>query len=88
MAINVGENQRGNVERTIQRHCYYWAQDTEQRQTKKNNNTEYYKDEHCGSHQKNNSGELGCSERVSNSCFLQDTHHVTHIVTFCKSLSL
>ena len=52
MAINVGENQRGNVERTIQRHSYYWAQDTEQRQTKKNNNTEYYKDEHRGSHQK------------------------------------
>jgi hypothetical protein len=49
-------------------------QDTEQRQTKKNNNTKYYKDEHRESHQKNNSGKLGCSERVSNSCFWDFPH--------------
>ena len=33
--INVRENQRGNQEWIIQRHWQHWAQDTEQKQTKR-----------------------------------------------------
>jgi len=32
---------------------------------------------------KQNRCEWRCSRRVSSSCFLQDTHHVTHIVKTC-----
>jgi hypothetical protein len=28
-------------------------------------------------------GELGCSQRISSSCLLQDTHHITHLVKTC-----
>ena len=33
---------------------------------------------------KQNRCECRCSRRVSRSCFLQDTHHVTHIVKTCQ----
>jgi len=67
--INVRKNRRGNQERTTQRHCQYWANKTQDESKENKTNTENWKYEQHGPHQKTD-GEITFSLKVNSFCLL------------------